>query len=245
MSPLDIGLLVAAGLAAGVVNTLAGGGSLISVPLLVALGLPGDVANGTNRIGVLFQNGTAAWRFRAEGISGFAQAWPLLWPVAAGSLIGAAAVSQLASAQFERLFGVVMVLLLIPTLRQASPRTPRSAAWSPATRTLVLFAIGLYGGAIQAGVGLFLMLALARAGYDLVSVNSIKVIVIGVLTALAIPVFIFEGQVAWGPAACLTLGFSGGGAIAVRWTIRGGERLIRTALVIAVFILAGHMLGLY
>jgi len=61
---------VAGGFAAGVINTLAGGGSLITVGLLVFLGLPGTLANGTNRIGVLVQNLTSAWRFRAEGVPG-------------------------------------------------------------------------------------------------------------------------------------------------------------------------------
>ena len=137
-----------------------------------------------------------------------------------------------------------MLLLLVPTLRRSKTQSDR-APWSPTTRTVIFFAVGFYGGAIQAGVGLFLMMALARAGHDLVVVNSIKVITIGTLTVLAIPVFILEGQVAWLPAACLTLGFALGGGLAARWAVRVGERLVRPALIVAVLILAGHMLGFY
>ena len=219
---------------------------MLSVPLLVALGLPGDIANGTNRIGILFQSGVATWRFRRSGIPGLAQAWPLLVPVALGSVIGAFIASRLPSEDFERIFGVVMVALLIPILRKPrEPDAPQARAWPVWVQSAVFLAIGLYGGFIQAGVGLLLMLALSRTGYDLVRINSIKVVVVGVLTALAIPVFVLKGQVAWWPALCLTLGFALGGALAVRWTLLGGERLIRIALIAAVLVLAGRMLGLY
>ena len=246
MDFVEAGLLVATGLIAGSLNTLAGGGSMLSVPLLVALGLPGDLANGTNRIGIFFQSSVAAWRFRRGGIPGLAQAWPLLVPVALGSVIGAVMASRLASGDFERIFGVVMIALLIPIFRK--PRKPEAAPpppWPLGVQAGLFFLIGLYGGFIQAGVGLLLMLALHRTGYDLVRVNSMKVIVVGVLTALAIPVFILKGQVAWAPAACLTVGFALGGAVGARWALIGGERLIRIALVLAVLALAGRMLGIY
>ena len=85
----DALFLAGGGLVAGVVNTLAGGGSLLTVPLLTFLGLPGSVANGTNRVGVLLQSGVASWGFWREGVSGVRSALPLLLPVAAGALLGA------------------------------------------------------------------------------------------------------------------------------------------------------------
>jgi uncharacterized membrane protein YfcA len=92
--------------AAGVVNTLAGGGSLLTVPLLVLLGFPGGIANGTNRVGILLQSSVAAWRFRALGVGGWRESAPVLLPVAAGSLIGAWGIAQIPDALFERIFGV-------------------------------------------------------------------------------------------------------------------------------------------
>ena len=111
MTPLEMLALGATATVAGVVNTLAGGGSLLTVPLLVLLGLPGGIANGTNRVGVLVQSSVAAWRFRALGVGGLREAAPVLLPVAAGSLIGAWGIAQISDALFERAFGVVMLLL--------------------------------------------------------------------------------------------------------------------------------------
>lgn len=243
----EILLLVGAGLIAGIINTLAGGGSLLSVPLLVWIGLPGDVANGTNRVGVLAQSATAIRGFAKEGVPGLRSALPVLVPVVLGSTVGAIGIAQLTGPSFERVFGVVMLLLLVPTLRGGlSGGSEESATpWSPALRFAVFLAIGVYGGAIQAGVGLVLLVALKRAGYDLVRANSIKVVIVFTLTAVAIPVFVAAGQVEWLPAACLVAGFALGGRVGARVAVRGGERVIRPVMAVAVVALAGRMLGLY
>jgi uncharacterized membrane protein YfcA len=243
----DYALLCAAGLLAGILNTLAGGGSLLSVPLLVFLGLPGDVANGTNRVGILVQSVIAAGHFRSLGVSGVRDALPVLAPVALGSLIGAWGISLLDPDSFERLFGVVMLLVLVPVLRgngrkAAAETRPTWPAW---LRALVFFAIGLYGGALQAGVGLALILALSHSGFDLVRANSIKVVVVAALTLVAVPVFIVQNQVAWLPAAALVLGFGLGGRAGASLAVHGGERLIRPVLAVSVLALAGRMLSLY
>ena len=233
---------------AGVVNTLAGGGSLLTVPLLVLLGLPGGIANGTNRVGILLQCSVAAWRFRAFGIGGWRESAPVLLPVAAGALIGAWAIAQVSDALFERAFGVLMLLLLVPLLRElTAAKRERSAAPSRLGLrwALIFFAIGLYGGSFQAGVGIPLLFALSHAGFDLVRANAIKVIVIAVLTLTAVPVFVLAGQIAWEPAAVLVVGYSAGAELGARLAVRGGERLIRPVLALAVIALAGRMLGLY
>ncbi|MGH0034753.1 MAG: sulfite exporter TauE/SafE family protein [Myxococcota bacterium] len=246
MEPIELALLCAGGLVAGIVNTLAGGGSLLTVPLLVFLGLPGTLANGTNRVGIVVQSVTAAWRFRAEGVEGLRRALPVLLPVVIGSAVGAVAVSRLSDTLFERLFGVVMVALLIPMLGGTGASSAKGERpWPGWLRALLFFGIGLYGGAFQAGVGIFLMLVLARTGIDLVLANHIKVIVIAALTAIAVPVFVANGQIAWVPALALTVGFGLGGALGARWAVRGGERLIRPVLALAVVAMAGRMLGLY
>ena len=183
--------LAAAGLVAGVINTLAGGGSLITVPLLVFMGLPATTANGTNRIGVLFQNAVSTWRFRREGMDGLREAVPVLIPVLMGSAIGAAVASRMPAELFKQVFGMAMILLLIPMFRKKADKSENEET-PPRSRianALIFFGIGVYGGAIQAGVGLFLIAALARSGLDLVRANSIKVIIIGALTLVAVPVF--------------------------------------------------------
>jgi uncharacterized membrane protein YfcA len=247
LEPWEAAALAAGGFVAGLVNTVAGGGSLLTVPLLVLIGLPGTLANGTNRIGVLVQSAVAAWRFRAEGVSGFGRAAPVLAPMLVGSWIGAVVISRVAPETFERLFGLVMLVLLVPVLRatRADPARSRARAWSPATTAAVFFAIGLYGGAFQAGVGIFLVLALARAGHDLVMSNSIKVIAVAAFTAVAAAVFVLEGQVSWTPAVVLAVSTAAGADLGTRLAVRGGERVIRPFLALAVVAMAGRMLGLY
>ena len=110
---------------------------------------------------------------------------------------------------------------------------------------LIFLAIGVYGGAFQAGVGIILLLALSYLGYDLVHANSIKVVVNTALTLVAVPIFVAQGQVAWLPAALLATGFALGGALGVRLAVQRGEAIIRPVVVVAVLLLAGRMLGLY
>lgn len=238
-------MLVAGGLVAGVVNTLAGGGSLLTVPLLVLTGLPGGVANGTNRIGILLQNGVAAWRFRAQGIWDVRSAGLELAAVAAGAVVGAFAITLLSDRIFERAFAVAMLVLLVPTLRRPSQPGVRAEPPASGLRALAFFGIGLYGGAFQAGVGLLLVFALAWAGYDLVRANSLKASVNFCFTLFAVPVFVLGGKVAWPQALALAGGFAAGGELGARLAVRGGERLIRPVLALAVLALAGRMLGLY
>ncbi|WP_420625231.1 sulfite exporter TauE/SafE family protein [Candidatus Poriferisodalis sp.] len=246
MDSLQIALVAGAGVVAGVVNAMAGGGSLLTVSLLTVVGdLGGLVANGTNRIGVLTQNVASVAGFRREGVSGLRRAVPVLVPSLVGSLIGAYAVSNLLSdTAFERIFGILMVPLLILSLRPPKARGD-DIVWPRALTVVVFFAIGLYGGAFQVGVGLILVLALSHAGLDLVNANAVKVVVIAVLTAVAVPVFILNDQVHWGFALIVAAGFAVGGWLGARLAVRGGERVIRPVLVVAVLGLAGRMLGLY
>jgi uncharacterized membrane protein YfcA len=243
VQPSDALLLAGGGLVAGVVNTLAGGGSLLTVPLLTLMGLPGTVANGTNRVGILIQNGVASWGFWREGVSGIRPALPLIAPVALGALLGAGLASQLSDRGFERAFGVVMLLLLIPTLR-SRPATPRPPL-APASRSALFFAIGLYGGAFQAGVGILLLYGLAGSGTDLVRSNSVKVVLNFCFSLLVLPIFVTANQVALPEAAALATGFAAGGLLGPRVAVRGGERIIKPVLALAVVALAARMLGVF
>ncbi|MEN8159967.1 MAG: sulfite exporter TauE/SafE family protein [Myxococcota bacterium] len=242
VQPSDALLLAGGGLVAGVVNTLAGGGSLLTVPLLTLLGLPGTVANGTNRVGILIQNGVASWGFWREGVSGIRPALPLVAPVAVGALLGATLATRLTDAGFERAFGVLMLVLLVPTLRRrpAAPRRPLA----PTARHALFFAIGLYGGAFQAGVGILLLYGLAGTGSDLVRSNAVKVVLNFCFSLLVLPIFVSARQVALPEAAALATGFAAGGWLGPRVAVRGGERIIKPVLAIAVVALAARMLGI-
>jgi uncharacterized membrane protein YfcA len=253
VTAVEVAVIAAAGFVAGVVNTMAGGGSLLTVPLLVMMGMPGTIANGTNRVAVFVQSAVGALRFRAEGVSGFSKSLPVLVPMVLGGTLGAYGVAHLDDATFERLFGVLMLLLLVPALRQPrnaalEPEGPNIIPTSPLGPTasaITFFAIGLYGGSFQAGVGIFLVLALARAGHGLVVANSIKTVAVAAFTAVAAAIFIFEGQVVWLPALLLSAATAVGAAVGVRVAVRGGDRVIRPVIALAVIAMAGRMLRLY
>jgi uncharacterized membrane protein YfcA len=246
MELLHVLLLLGGGLVAGIINTMAGGGSLLTVPLLVFAGVPGNAANGSNRVGVLASSLSAASTFRRLGVAGLGGIGRVLGPSVAGALLGSIVVSQLTDDAFEQIFGFVMIPILLLSLRKpdvaAMADRPQWPTW---LTTIVFFGIGIYGGAFQAGVGLMMIVALSRAGVDLVIANNIKVIVTFVFTVFALPVFILNGDVDWAPALVLAVGLATGSAIGARITVAGGEKVIRPVLIVAVIIFAGRLVGLY
>ena len=238
----EAAVLLGGGLVAGVVNTVAGGGSLLTVPLLVMLGLPGGIANGTNRVGIALQSLVAAWRFRAHGALRIRDVVPVFLPVACGSVAGAVLVGRVTDTTFERVFGGLMLLLLVPTLRGVGRVGGRPRQPHPLLTASILVVVGLYAGAFQAGVGIPLLATLLYLGHDAVRANALKVAVIGFSSLAALPVFAWNQQIAWQPAGLLALGFMTGALIGVRLTIRGGDRLVRGALAVAVVVLALYLL---
>ena len=237
--------LVVGGLFAGAINTVAGGGSMLTVPLLVLAGVPGNAANGSNRVGILTSNVAAVATFRRLGVDGLRHASRVVVPVVLGGLIGSFAVGRvLDDAAFERVFGLLMIPLVILSVRRPTNAT-EDHAWSTAKVVIVFLLIGIYGGAFQAGVGLVLLAALTRSGFDLVMSNSIKVIVNTAVTVVALPVFILNGDVEWVPALVLAAGFVVGGWLGAQASFRGGEVLIRRVMVVAALGLAGRLIGIY
>ena len=238
-------LLVIGGLFAGAINTVAGGGSMLTVPLLVLAGVPGNAANGSNRVGILTSNIAAVATFRRLGVDGLRHASRVVVPVVLGGFIGSFAVGRLLDDDtFERVFGLLMIPLVILSVRRPS-NASGDRAWSTTKVVIVFLLIGIYGGAFQAGVGLVLLAALTRSGFDLVMSNSIKVIVNTAVTVVALPVFILSGDIAWAPALVLAAGFVVGGWLGAQASFRGGEVLIRRVMVVAALGLAGRLIGIY
>ncbi len=237
-------LLAGGGGLAGIINAMAGGGSTLTVPLLVLAGVPGNDANGSNRVGLLTSNVATAWSFHRQGVTAYREAAPILGPVVVGSFIGSFGISQVADDTFETVFGLLMLPIIVLSIRTPAPRLD-ARPWRPATTIVVFLLIGAYGGAVQAGVGLVLLAALTRAGFDLVKANVIKVLVVLVVTAIALPVFVAQGQVRWGPAGVLAVGLATGGWVGAHIAVKGGERVIRWVMVVAMLGLAGQLLGLY
>lgn len=233
------------GLIAGFINTLAGSGSLITLPILILLGLPANVANGTNRVGVLLQNVVAVATFRRRGALDTAGAWKLVLPSVIGSVIGAALAVDLDEALLRRMIGAVMLVMLAVMLfkperwiaEHADRREPRLLVEVP-----LFFAIGVYGGFIQAGVGIFLLAGLVLgAGFNLVGANAMKNLIVLVFTAAALVVFILNDQVQWTLGLLLAAGQAAGAWVAARLALKRGAEFVRI-VVIAIIVLSAAAL---
>ena len=249
------GFLVLAGLAAGVVNTLAGGGSLLTLPALIFLGLDANVANGTNRIGVLLQNVSAVATFARQGRMPWRAARRFLPLTLAGALLGARIAVDVPSHILRMVLGAV-ILIALPTVFMPEGPGVRAAAnagdsIAPSSRRraialqLACLGIGLYGGFIQAGVGFLILGALVPlAGYDLVRANAIKVLIVLLNTAIALPVFMLNRQVELAPGLALAAGQMAGGWIGAHLGVKKGAGFVRWVLVLALVLMAAQLFEL-
>ncbi len=237
-------LIFFGGMFAGTVNAMAGGGSLLTVPLLSLAGVEGLLANGTNRIAVLIQTGSSARSYVKRRVEGWQATRRVLPATLVGGLVGASVVSQINDELFERIFGFLMIPMLVLVL--VKPKAKETdEPWPRWLSIAVFFGVGVYAGAIQAGVGLILLMVLARAGHDLVTANLIKSYVVIGVSLIACTIFIVQGQVEWAPALVLSAGSGIGGYVGAHIAVEGGERVIKPVLAASVVALSGRMIGLY
>jgi uncharacterized membrane protein YfcA len=229
------GLLTAVGLVAGFLNVMAGGGSLLTVPVLVFLGLPGPVANGTNRIAILAQNLSAVTAFFRRGFSDFKLSLTLAACAVPGALAGALLGTGLDGVWFNRILALVMLgVMLLMHFDKGSQQRP--ADYQPTRAQLInghllMVGVGFWGGFIQVGVGFIIMPVLNRAmGLDLVRTNMHKVFIVAVYTTVALAVFASKVEILWLVGLALALGNSIGGYIGAHFAVTRGEKLIRLIL---------------
>jgi hypothetical protein len=222
------------GFVAGFVNTVAGSGSLITLPVLILLGLPANVANGTNRVGIVVQNVVAVATFRHRGALDARGTLKLAIPTIAGSIVGAAFASDLDEALLSRIIGVLMLVMLGVMFLKPRRWLEAHSTAAPASFRLqapVFFAIGIYGGFIQAGVGVFLLAALVLAGgYNLVGANAVKNLIVLVFTIAALAVFVVNDQVRWSLGLLLAAGNGAGAWAAAHLAVEKGAPFVRAAL---------------
>ncbi len=227
-------ILIPIGVVAGYLNVMAGGGSLLTVPALIFMGIPGHVANGTNRIAILAQNTTAVSTFYRRGFHDFKLGISLAACAVPGGLLGAWLGVQIQGVWFNRFLAVVMVLVMVLMASQKSNRSSETADSEPKNLFLghvLMFGAGVYGGVIQIGVGFILMSILHRVmGIDLVRVNMYKVLIVLCYTVAALAVYASQLQLAWAAGIALAVGNSIGGWLGVHWSIKKGEQLIRRVL---------------
>lgn len=246
-------LILLVGIASGFANVMAGGGSLLSIPVLLFFGLPGPVANGTNRIAILAQNLTAVGTFFRFGHSDFRLSLTLAAAALPGAIAGALIGTELGGEWFDRVVGLVMAGVLVIMLRGetassashaedglAPPDIPRKRLiWGH----IAMLGAGFWGGFIQIGVGFIFMPILHRVlGLDLVRVNMHKVFIILVYTIAALAIFASRVEIVWAMGLTLAAGNAIGGYLGTRVTIGKGERVVRLVLYTALVIFMSKLL---
>jgi uncharacterized membrane protein YfcA len=249
-SEYDLVLLAAVplvGFIAGYVNTLAGSGSLITLPVLILLGLPANVANGTNRVGLLVQNAVSVATFRKRRALQFAGSARLVLPAVAGALLGALLAVDLDEALLNRTIGTLMLVMLVVMLVRPRRWLQAHAAGSPiayAWQLPIYFGLGIYCGFIQAGAGVFLLAGLVLgSGFDLVRGNAMKNLIVLIVTIAALAVFVANGQVRWGLGLLLASGNASGAWIAARMAVTRGAGFVRYALMAIIAMSALALFG--
>lgn len=228
-SPWAYLLLVAVGFVASVLNVIAAGGSFLTLPVLIFLGLPTVEANATNRIGVVAQNAIAVWGFHRHGIFDWRWAAAASVPAGVGAVVGAFLALDVKDTEFRRILASLMVAITLWTLFDPIKRVgrvPERSPWSPGI-VAGMFATGIYGGFVQAGVGFFMVAVTTLAGIDLVRGAAIKVFAIGVVTVIAAALFAWHGHVHWAAGLALGAGSLAGGAAGVRLAVLKGHRWLQ------------------
>jgi hypothetical protein len=244
MDPFTAALLIVAGFAAGFVNTVAGGGSVITIPVLLeALGDAG-LANGTNRIAILMEQTAAVTGFRRAGKLDWRKVLPLVPATVIGAVTGAWIATRLDSDAMTKVFAFVLVLVAASVLIKPSQWLGgQEKSIRQPLRSLVFFGVGFYGGFVQAGVGFLLLAALVvGGGLDLVRGNAAKVFLILVYTPVALLLFASAAQVNWSYGLVMGIGNVSGAILATRLAVAKGAGWIRWVIIVMAVVAASRML---
>ena len=226
------------------INTLAGGGSLLTLPILIFMGLPPSVANGTNRIAILIQGFANIVGYNSKGMQISSR---FIWYLSASAIVGTLIGSKLAIEIDERLFNRVLaiVMVVIVTFMVLQPKrsiadiaerlTGKHMIWA----VIAFFFIGIYGGFIQAGTGIFILLALSSINkMTLIKSNVIKAVVMTLYTIAALILFGLNGKLNWEIGLTLASGQALGGWITSRWSVNKGDGIVKVLLVIMITIMS-------
>ncbi len=233
----------------GFINTLAGGGSIISLSVLMMLGLPAPLANGTNRIAIFIQNLTAVGSFSHQKVLDFKKGMALAVPTVVGSVFGAWIATDLNETIFEYAVGVIMLFMLFFILykpeRWIKERRDLTEKKVSLLQIIIFFLIGIYGGFIQLGAGYFFLAGIVLgAGYDVVKANAIKGLIIFLYTPFTILVFLINDQIDWLYGTVIAVGNIAGAIIASKMAVDKGAEFVRWVIIVVILITSASMFGL-
>ena len=241
-------LLFIVGVVAGFLNVTAGGGSTLTVPALIFLGLDSAMANGTNRIAILLQNTAAVYSFKKENYQQFDLSLKLSLLTLPGAVAGALIAIHIDDQLFQKILGVIMIgiiiSMIIPRKKLVLDNGENKKITIPVAFTMLC--IGLYGGFIQVGVGFILMAAMKYLlKFDLIHVNMHKVFIVLIYTVPALIIFMYSGNINWTLGISLAAGNSLGGWWAVKASIKRGEGFIKSILIVAILIMALKLFNVF
>lgn len=236
-------MLIVAGFVAGFINTLAGGGSLITLPMLIFLGLPPAVANGTNRIAILIQTFFATAGYKSKGVWTFPFNLYLGVSALFGALIGAQIAIDIKGDTFNKILAIIMIvvvaLMIFKPKTKSEQLLERFEGKYKFWAIVVFFIFGIYGGFINAGIGFVIMLFLNYVNQmSLVRVNATKVAVVFVYTLGAVLMFALNDKIEWMIGFILAVGNASGAWVASRWSVSKGDRVIKIFMIVMVTILS-------
>ena len=238
----DIIILLFCGIIAGFINTVAGGGSLLTLPILIFMGLPSNIANGTNRIAIFMQNIFSISGYKSRGVSDFKYSSWLSVSALIGSIIGAKIAININQDMFNKILSIVIIIVVLTIIYNKKTFNINSENISIEKKiisVIMFFFIGIYGGFIHAGVGFLILSILSNYnGIQLSKANSIKVFVVFVYTFFALIVFIMENKINWILGINLGIGNSIGGWIASRWSYNKSDKIIKIFIIISSAIMA-------
>lgn len=237
-SLLYLSLLIAVGFVAGIINTLAGGGSNLSLPTLMMTGMPADVANATNRVAVFLQSLVGIKTYQKYDKLDTKNIIPILIPSLLGGVLGSILVVFLPVSLLKPLLLIAMVgLALLMLISPQAIYSPEGSEALDVNKSLAgwlgLFFAGVYGGFVQAGVGFILIAVLAGSlQYDLVKANALKLVCTLIFTSVALSVFIWNDLVLWLPGLVLAIGNMIGAFIAVKISLNISQKTLKWFLFI-------------
>ena len=222
LSIIQIVVAILGGLLAGIINTLAGNGSAITLSILTELiGLPANTANGTNRVGILMQGATANYAFIKNGKLDFSKSKDMIIWMTIGAVLGVYVAINISNEQFKEVFKYLLVVLFFVVLIQPKKWIRKVSDYRqfPLFVTIPIFlALGFYGGFIQMGMGvLFLAVTVLLFGHNLIESNAIKNFVVFLYHIVVIVIFQYQGLIDWKVGGIIGIGQMTGGYLAAQY----------------------------
>lgn len=237
-------ILFLAGILAGFINILAGGGSALVLPVLILAGVPSQIANATNRVAILLQNVTGSYRFHKHNVLDVGPIVHITIASIIGAIAGSIFVVNIATSYYDKILAVVFVIILISMLKPHKKRSSLTKKLPKWLEFIIFLFVGFYGGLIQVGVGFIFLATLNLVEeFDLVKANAVKVFIIMFYTFFVVIIFVYSGKVIWKYALLLAAGNVIGAFIGVKAAISGGEKFVKIILSLAILIACLKLFG--